>query len=139
MPKPLGDFISKEVYGGQLLSEHPIAEFSCISFIDVSKGEEEPGGHSWKVCTASWACYLPATDSVTWRSEYRRGAYYCAFGSLLLSGQELLRYHSLRRSKKRNREATKVREPTLAASFQRRQFPGLVRFTISMKYLGNCP
>jgi hypothetical protein len=56
MPVPLGDFISKEVYEGKLQSEHSITDFSCISFVDVSNGEEERGGHSWKVCTA-WQCH----------------------------------------------------------------------------------
>lgn len=48
MPSELGGFISEEVYGSQLLSQHPITDSSCISFIDVNHGREERDGKSWK-------------------------------------------------------------------------------------------
>ncbi|KAF5376648.1 hypothetical protein D9615_007819 [Tricholomella constricta] len=47
MPVPLGDFISSNVYGGRLKSQHAIKDTECVSFIDVSNGEERKSGFSW--------------------------------------------------------------------------------------------
>ena len=49
MPKPLGDFISGEIYNQKLLSSHNITSFECVAFVDVSKGEEVKSGTSWTV------------------------------------------------------------------------------------------
>jgi regulator of nonsense transcripts 1 len=49
LPIPLGDFISEKVYNGKLRSEHKIADYSCIAFIDVLKGGETKQGSSWLV------------------------------------------------------------------------------------------
>lgn len=48
MPHPLGEFISREVYNNQLLSEHAIKDASCIAFIDTKIGMEEKSGFSWR-------------------------------------------------------------------------------------------
>ncbi|KAG6862110.1 hypothetical protein C0995_005922 [Termitomyces sp. Mi166 len=47
MPVPLGEFISKYVYSGQLKSKHAIRDPSCISFVDTIKGSETKSGFSW--------------------------------------------------------------------------------------------
>ncbi|KAG6840404.1 hypothetical protein C0991_006913 [Blastosporella zonata] len=47
MPVPLGHFISRYVYKCRLKSEHSIKTASCVSFVDVSKGEESRSGVSW--------------------------------------------------------------------------------------------
>jgi regulator of nonsense transcripts 1 len=49
MPVPLGQFISRHVYGGKLKSQHKLHDTSCLSFVDASKGEEVKAGFSWKV------------------------------------------------------------------------------------------
>ncbi|KAL1734634.1 P-loop containing nucleoside triphosphate hydrolase protein, partial [Schizophyllum commune] len=45
MPIPLGNFISRYVYGGRLKSEHRIDDYSCIAFVDARKqsGKEDLG------------------------------------------------------------------------------------------------
>ncbi|KAL1674028.1 P-loop containing nucleoside triphosphate hydrolase protein, partial [Schizophyllum commune] len=45
MPIPLGNFITRYVYGGRLKSEHRIDDYSCIAFVDARKhsGEENLG------------------------------------------------------------------------------------------------
>jgi len=48
MPVPIGEFISKHVYGGQLKSKHAITLISSCRFVDVFDGVEESQGHSWK-------------------------------------------------------------------------------------------
>ncbi|KAF9459528.1 AAA domain-containing protein [Collybia nuda] len=48
MPVPIGDFISKNVYNGRLHSKHPVAQMSCVSFINVAEGIEDKGGFSWR-------------------------------------------------------------------------------------------
>ncbi|TBU26538.1 P-loop containing nucleoside triphosphate hydrolase protein [Dichomitus squalens] len=48
MPVPLGDFVSKHVYGSKLKSEHKITANDCVKLIDVRKGKEESAGSSWK-------------------------------------------------------------------------------------------
>ncbi|KAI0002119.1 P-loop containing nucleoside triphosphate hydrolase protein, partial [Russula compacta] len=48
LPVRLGEFISMKVYHGKLRSHHKIMDYSCISFIDVQKGEESKQGSSWK-------------------------------------------------------------------------------------------
>ena len=61
MPIPLGNFISRYVYGGRLKSEHRIDDYSCIAFVDARKhsGEEDLGrskivsGRLWR----SWMAY----------------------------------------------------------------------------------
>lgn len=49
MPIPLGQFISEEVYNSKLKSVHNIADRSCVSFVDVRKGQEQSVGSSWRV------------------------------------------------------------------------------------------
>ncbi|KAI0274107.1 P-loop containing nucleoside triphosphate hydrolase protein [Russula aff. rugulosa BPL654] len=49
LPVHLGSFISENVYNGKLRSRHSIADYSCIAFIDVWKGEELRQGSSFKV------------------------------------------------------------------------------------------
>jgi hypothetical protein len=49
LPIHLGSFISGKVYNGKLRSEHEIADYSCIAFIDVWKGEEMRRGNSYLV------------------------------------------------------------------------------------------
>ncbi|RPD58077.1 P-loop containing nucleoside triphosphate hydrolase protein [Lentinus tigrinus ALCF2SS1-7] len=51
MPVPLGKFISEEVYNSKLKSEHRIVDYSCVSFVDVRKGQEQSVGSSWRVST----------------------------------------------------------------------------------------
>lgn len=48
MPMPLGTFISQEVYGFRLKSQHPVRALSCIAFVDA-QGTETKNGFSWKV------------------------------------------------------------------------------------------
>jgi regulator of nonsense transcripts 1 len=48
MPVPIGEFISKHVYGGQLTSKHAITLISSCRFVDVFDGVEESQGRSWK-------------------------------------------------------------------------------------------
>ncbi|KAI0712798.1 P-loop containing nucleoside triphosphate hydrolase protein [Cerioporus squamosus] len=48
MPIPLGQFISEEVYNSKLKSVHKISEKSCVSFVDVRKGQEQSVGSSWR-------------------------------------------------------------------------------------------
>ena len=45
----LGGFISGKIYDGKLRSSHEIVDRSCITFIDVWKGEETKEGNSYKV------------------------------------------------------------------------------------------
>ena len=45
----LGEFISEKVYNGKLRSCHEIVDYSCITFIDVHKGEELRQGNSYQV------------------------------------------------------------------------------------------
>jgi len=49
LPTRLGEFISENVYIGKLRSRHEIMDYSCIAFIDVSKGEETKQGNSFEV------------------------------------------------------------------------------------------
>jgi hypothetical protein len=49
LPIHLGSFISENVYNGKLRSRHSIADYSCIAFIDVWKGEELKQGSSYMV------------------------------------------------------------------------------------------
>ncbi len=49
LPIHLGSFISGKVYNGKLRSEHDIAGYFCIAFIDVWKGEEMRRGTSYLV------------------------------------------------------------------------------------------
>ena len=51
MPVPLGDFISRHVYGGRLKSCHTIKDMESVAFVDVSKTGEERCGTSWRVGT----------------------------------------------------------------------------------------
>jgi regulator of nonsense transcripts 1 len=53
LPIPLGEFASENVYDGKLRSKHKIADYSCIAFIDVWKGEETKQGSSWLVSRPS--------------------------------------------------------------------------------------
>lgn len=51
LPKELGSFISKQVYGGRLKSGLNVWNgplFSFLRFIDVDKGRESPAGSSFK-------------------------------------------------------------------------------------------
>ncbi|KAK0433858.1 P-loop containing nucleoside triphosphate hydrolase protein [Armillaria borealis] len=48
MPRPLGNFISREVYNNRLRSENNITDPSCIAFIDTKYGTEEKSGFSWR-------------------------------------------------------------------------------------------
>jgi len=54
MPVPIGEFISKHVYGGRLKSKHAITSISSCRFVDVFDGVEESQGHSWKVSLQSF-------------------------------------------------------------------------------------
>ncbi|KAG5638089.1 hypothetical protein H0H81_001856 [Sphagnurus paluster] len=47
MPTLLGNFISKNLYGGRLMSQHSIHDASCVSFVDVPNGYEAKSGFSW--------------------------------------------------------------------------------------------
>lgn len=49
MPVPLGSFISTEIYDAKLQSSHAIKSYSCVSFIDVTSGQENQQGTSWVV------------------------------------------------------------------------------------------
>lgn len=49
MPIPIGDFISKSVYDGQLKSQHNISNTNSCRFIDVKDGVEKSSGRSWQV------------------------------------------------------------------------------------------
>ena len=49
MPTFLGNFISRHVYDGQLLSEHRNKSADCCRFVDVAEGKETRAGMSWKV------------------------------------------------------------------------------------------
>jgi superfamily I DNA and/or RNA helicase len=49
MPHTIGTFISREVYGGKLLTRHLIKTSKACRFIDVNKGLETKAGHSWIV------------------------------------------------------------------------------------------
>lgn len=49
MPMPLGNFISEEMYNKKLHSDHKIATFDCVAFVDVTKGHEVKSGTSWTV------------------------------------------------------------------------------------------
>ncbi|TCD70197.1 hypothetical protein EIP91_004377 [Steccherinum ochraceum] len=44
MPVPIGDFISREVYGGRLSTQHDIKDKNCCKFIDVEGQEAFKGG-----------------------------------------------------------------------------------------------
>ncbi|TFY82728.1 hypothetical protein EWM64_g1283 [Hericium alpestre] len=48
MPECFGEFISENVYDGKLLSVHPIMDTGCVRFVDVTKGQEQADGSSWK-------------------------------------------------------------------------------------------
>ncbi|KAF8962214.1 P-loop containing nucleoside triphosphate hydrolase protein [Flammula alnicola] len=50
MPVPVGSFISEQIYGGRLQSEHVIKDTHCVAFIDVGppRGQEGKVGFSWK-------------------------------------------------------------------------------------------
>jgi regulator of nonsense transcripts 1 len=48
LPVPLGMFISKNVYDGNLHSNHKIVDHSCIAFVDVQKGTETKQGNSYR-------------------------------------------------------------------------------------------
>ena len=47
---PIGDFISKRVYNGKLISRHIITQTSCCRLVDVADGEEKSEGQSYIVC-----------------------------------------------------------------------------------------
>ncbi|KZT00794.1 uncharacterized protein LAESUDRAFT_665317 [Laetiporus sulphureus 93-53] len=47
MPKPIGQFISRHVYGGQLKTCHSIISRQSCRLIDVAKGKEQKSGNSW--------------------------------------------------------------------------------------------
>ncbi|KZV80981.1 hypothetical protein EXIGLDRAFT_589876, partial [Exidia glandulosa HHB12029] len=47
MPITIGQFISNQVYKGQLRSEHPDASPDACRFVDVCMGHEEKRGNSW--------------------------------------------------------------------------------------------
>ncbi|KAF8317738.1 P-loop containing nucleoside triphosphate hydrolase protein [Clavulina sp. PMI_390] len=47
MPTPIGDFISRHVYEGELQSRHRIQSRECLRFIDCPKGQEVTQQLSW--------------------------------------------------------------------------------------------
>ncbi|KAG5638090.1 hypothetical protein H0H81_001857 [Sphagnurus paluster] len=47
MPVRLGDFISKNVYGGRLKSQHSIQDTHCVSFVHAANSGEKRSGFSW--------------------------------------------------------------------------------------------
>ncbi|TCD70196.1 hypothetical protein EIP91_004376 [Steccherinum ochraceum] len=47
MPEPIGDFISRKVYGGRLSTQHDIKNRNCLKFIDVG-GQEASEGTSFQ-------------------------------------------------------------------------------------------
>lgn len=49
MPHIIGTFISRNVYDGKLQTCHSIRTSKACRFIDVAKGREVKGGHSWIV------------------------------------------------------------------------------------------
>jgi len=49
MPIPIASFISLHVYGGRLLSQHPITSPDCLAFIDCPRTGEENAGFSTRV------------------------------------------------------------------------------------------
>jgi superfamily I DNA and/or RNA helicase len=54
MPPAIGNFISKNIYAGHLLSnpEHPVLSNTCCRFVEVAGGEEKKVGYSWEVSRA---------------------------------------------------------------------------------------
>ncbi|KIM67497.1 hypothetical protein SCLCIDRAFT_1106126 [Scleroderma citrinum Foug A] len=50
LPCVVGDFISENVYQGQLTSFHDITDRKACRFIDVEGGNEAKQGHSWVNC-----------------------------------------------------------------------------------------
>lgn len=48
MPRPIGKFISRMVYGGRLKTQHAINDKSCCIFIDVHQGKENMSGGSFQ-------------------------------------------------------------------------------------------
>lgn len=49
MPVPIGNFLSREMYGGRLKSVHNISDTDSCQLVDVPRGKETLAGNSWKV------------------------------------------------------------------------------------------
>ncbi|KAF8554480.1 hypothetical protein OG21DRAFT_1385482, partial [Imleria badia] len=47
MPHVIGNFISRNIYGGKLLTRHSSTTSKACRFIDVNRGRETQSGHSW--------------------------------------------------------------------------------------------
>ncbi|KDQ57105.1 hypothetical protein JAAARDRAFT_95213, partial [Jaapia argillacea MUCL 33604] len=47
MPRPIGDFISRHMYKGQLKTVHAISDRSSCRLVDVPNGKEKQSGKSW--------------------------------------------------------------------------------------------
>jgi regulator of nonsense transcripts 1 len=65
MPVPIGSFISKHVYGGNLKTNHPLISPKTCRFIDVRNSEEEKRGHSWVVSHNSYFRCVSVAYQVT--------------------------------------------------------------------------
>lgn len=74
MPKPIGAFISKHVYGGQLNSVHTVTSRRSCILVDVSRGEETKSGNSWTVSTML-SCGSKTKGTDVQRLEHRRSRY----------------------------------------------------------------
>lgn len=58
MPRPIGDFISANVYGNKLKTVHEITSPTSCRFIDVSNGQEKKKGCSWLVSGNQFCSFL---------------------------------------------------------------------------------
>ena len=56
MPAPIGEFLSREVYGGKLQSHHRIKSTDCIRLVDCERGEEANRNFSWVVGSSPVDC-----------------------------------------------------------------------------------
>jgi hypothetical protein len=98
LPIQLGSFISGKVYNGKLKSEHEIADYSCIAFIDVWKGKEMKRGNSYLVSELARERISPQVDERE-IIEHGGGEYGCPGCSAISSTQaRILHHHVLRPS-----------------------------------------
>jgi hypothetical protein len=77
LPIPLGEFISKNVYDGKLRSKHSIADYSCVTFINVSKGRETKKGSSYLVSETGQIRIKPILEVDACEIEHGGSAYGC--------------------------------------------------------------
>ncbi|CAK5268392.1 unnamed protein product [Mycena citricolor] len=84
MPRQLGTFISKSVYGSKLKTIHSI-DSPCCRFLDVSKGREEKQGSSWINAAETRRVIEEATTCYNQGKSYRLITPYDAQRGLLES------------------------------------------------------